>query len=123
LIEVVAAKLIIVCSGQNGIHAAADGDNCSVRPSAANIGDNGKLVDRLIVARVICEESGDGLVNNLQYRQLCSSASIRERLLLRVGKVGRDGNHCAVNLLSQEIFSGLAEATNVSSGNFGYGDS
>lgn len=111
LIERSAGELVVVSSGENGIHAAAAGDNGNVRAGTTEVGnDNDFVRDLGLRARIISENGSDGLADQLKDLEVGGVGGGDKGSLLLVGEVGRDGDDSGGDFLAQ-VFGGGADQT------------
>lgn len=124
LIQGSTTELVVVSSGQDGVHAAAAGNNGDVGAGATKVSDNDQLVgDSGLGASVVSHDSGDGLVNQLENINAGLLGGSDESLALSIGEVGGDGDDSGVDLLAEEIGGRLLQAAEVAGGDLGDSDS
>lgn len=117
------AELVVVSSGQNGVHATAASKHSNVGASATQVGHDNELVsDGSLRAGIVSHSGSNGLGNELENLKAGSLGGGGKSLTLGIGEVGGNGDHSSVDLLSEEVGGGLLQAAEVTGGDFGDGD-
>lgn len=117
-------ELVVVGSGEDGVHALAAGNDGYVGAGAAQLGnDNDLVLDLSLGARIVGERRSDGLADQLENLEIGSVGSSKKSGLLLVVEVGRDGDDGRGDLLAKVIGSRADQATEVAGGNLGDGNS
>lgn len=123
LVEGGAVEVVVVNGGEDGVHAAAAGDNGNVGAGATKVGNNNDLVlDLGLGAGIVGESSGNGLADELENLEVGGGGSSEKSLLLLVGEVGGDGHDGGGDLLAKVLGGGIDQAAEVAGRDLGDGE-
>ena len=118
LVEGGTDKLVVVNRREDGVETAAAGDDGDIRLGTAKVGDDDDLVLELgLGARIISENGGDGLRDELQNLEVGLGSGGKKGGLLLVVEVGGDGDDGGGDLLAEVLGGGGQETAEVASGN------
>lgn len=123
LVEVASGEVVVVGGGEDGIDAAAGGNNGDVGAGSSKVGNNDGLVgDDGIWATIVCEKSGDWLSDQLKDLNTGVLGGLSKSGLLLVGEVGWNGDNSGVDSLSSEVAGGGNKALEKTGGGLLNGD-
>jgi len=109
LVELKAADIVVVHSGQDGVDAAARRNDGNVRTCSSKISDNGDLICQLCTwASVVCQHSSSGLVDELKNLESSLLRRGLQSLFLCIGEIRRYGDDGGIDVLAQVVRSRFA---------------
>lgn len=125
VVQLGTSELVVVCGCEDGVHAAARGNNSYVSAGSTNISNNNNFVlwCRVKVAGVVCKESSNGLVNELENLNSGILGRLVKSGLLCVGEVGRDGDDSGSHSVSKVVTGRLCKTAQVAGCDLVDGDS
>jgi len=122
LVQGSTTQLVVMGSSQDSIDTTAAGNDGHIRAGTTKVSHNGQLVsDSGLGAGIVGHDGGNGLGDELQDINAGVLGSSNESLALGIREVGGDGDDGRVDLLTEEVSSGLLETTKVTSGDLGDG--
>jgi hypothetical protein len=104
LVQLEAADIVIVQSSENSINTATGCDDSNVRAGATEVGDYDDLVRQLSIGTgVICQNCGNGLVDELEDLDAGLFCGLVQSLFLSIRKVCGDGDDSRVDRLAKVV--------------------
>lgn len=123
VVQVDTGKVVVVDSGENGVHSTARGNDGDIGASATQVSDNNELVsDDGLLAGIVGENGGNGVRDELEDFKASSAGGGSEGLTLLVSEVGRHGDDGRGDLLAEVVGGRGGEAAEEASGRLGDGD-
>lgn len=123
VVEVDTGKVVVVNGGEDGVHAAARGDDADVGAGAAQVGDDNDLVaDDGLLAGIVGEDGGDGVRDELEDLEAGGVGGLDKSLALLLGEVCGDGDDGRGDSLAEIVGGGGGEAAQVADGGLVNGD-
>lgn len=118
------AELVVVGSGEDGVHTTTRGNNGHIGAGTTEVSNNNQLVAHSSLGTgIVGHNSGNGLVDELKNIEASGLSGGNEGLALDIGKVGGDGDDSSVDILTEEVSGGPSQALEVTGGDLGDGDS
>ncbi|KAH3662121.1 hypothetical protein OGAPHI_006302 [Ogataea philodendri] len=117
VVQLVSAQVVIVSSSKNGQNTSSDSNNGGIRTDSSEISNNKQLVlVQSVLGDKMRQKSSSWLVDQLQNVDTGFSSNLLQVGLLRIGEVGRNGDHSTLNFLSNVVLSSSLDLLQVSSG-------
>lgn len=122
-VETDSSKLVVVGSGEDGVHSSTDSDDGGIGAGSSNVGNEDDLVGGLeVVAGSVGKGLSNGLLDNLKDLDVGVKSSGGQGSALGLGEVGGDGDDSLGDGLSQEVGGGGHETPKVTGGDLLNGD-
>jgi hypothetical protein len=123
LVQVDTGVIVVVGSGQDGVHAAARGDNGNIRAGSTKVGnDNDLVLDGSLGASIVGQDGGDGVRDELEDLDAGIVGGLDQGLSLLLREVGGNGDDGRGDLLAQVVGGRADEASQVSGSGLRDGD-
>ena len=117
LIQGGTAKLVVVGSGQDSVHATAAGNNGNIGAGATEVSNNNQLVgNSRLGAGIVSHNSSNGLMDQLEDVDASSLGRGNKGLTLGIGEIGGDGDNGGVDILTKVVRGGASQALEVTGG-------
>lgn len=123
LVQVDTGVVVVVGSGQDGVHAAARGDNGDIRAGSTKVGnDNDLVLDGSLGASVVGQDGGNRVGDELENLDAGIVGGLDQGLSLLLREVGGNGDDGRGDLLAQVVGGRADEASQVSGSGLRDGD-
>merc|ERR1719265_1352194 len=107
VVEVLAAKVRVACSGLHLENAVLDGEDGDIEGTTSHVIDQDVLLSCTLLVETICDGGSGRLVDDTKHVHARNGASILGGLTLGVVEVSWHGDHCVIDLAAQVRFRGL----------------
>jgi hypothetical protein len=117
------AELIVVSSGEDGVHATAGGNNGHIGTGATKVGNHNQLVGHSgFGAGIVGHNGGNGLVDELKNIKTSGLGGGNEGLALGIGEISGDSDDGSVDIFAEEVSGGPSQTLEVTGGDLGDGN-
>lgn len=118
------AELVVVSSGEDGVHTTTGGNNGHIGAGATEVSNHNQLVGHSgFGAGIVGHDSGNGLVNELKNIETSGLGGGNEGLALSIREISGNGDDGSVDILTEEVSGGPSQTLEVTGGDLGDGDS